>query len=490
MSSNERYLPVLNAPMVVSKEMQKYFNFYNNLEIEIKSNGLEAAFSEAYMRKKKANLEAYLISKDKEPLVSAKKLEAFLFEGEKAFRINLVQQVENVSYRGLHRLLSSNIFLQNFCLLTNINKIVIPGKSLLQKYSTFLSEEELSTIFTKGVQNLFVDSSSKPGDLYADTTCIGANMHYPIDWLFILDGVRTMLNAVTLIRNTGLKNRMECPDNFLTKMNKLSIEMSGATRTKDAKRKRKNALRKMKKLEKSVREHAQKHLDLFVCFWEKTEYKENQARQIIHRLFTIIEKMPTIIWQAHERIIGERLVKNEAKILSLYQDDVHVLVRKKIGAQREFGNQLLIVEQADGFIVDYKFNKEIVEHDSKMVPGIIKRFNENLPNETLESLCGDRGFSSPMNSIILAKNNIFNAICPKSIPEMIERLKEEKFRTKIKRRGPNEGRIAIFKSKFSNTALRSKGYSNRHKAILWGLISHNLFVQINALATQELQQAA
>ena len=125
-----------------------------------------------------------------------------------------------------------------------------------------------------------------------------------------------------------------------------------------------------------------------------------------------------------------------------------------------------------------------------MVPGIIKRFNENLPNETLESLCGDRGFSSPMNSIILAKNNIFNAICPKSIPEMIERLKEEKFRTKIKRRGPNEGRIAIFKSKFSNTALRSKGYSNRHKAILWGLISHNLFVQINALATQELQQAA
>ena len=492
MPSNQRYLPVLNAPIVISKEMQEYWDFYNTLEAQIQKNGLEADYAQRYMELKKIALEEYLKSKNKPLHIPDKKLDSFYYEGERAFRINLVQQFENVSYRGLHILLASNYFLQNFCRLSNLDKIVIPSKSLLQKYATLLSEEQLSKNYECGVQNIFAGNSSyEPGDLYGDTTCIQANMHYPVDWLFIVDGIRTMLKAIKLIRKQGLKKRMDCPDSFMTKINKFSIEMSGATRTQDAKRKRKAALRKMKDLEKTVRQHGQRHLDLFARSWEETEYAEGEAVQIINRLEKTIEIMPAIVWQAHERIIGERQVNNAEKILSLYQDNVHVIVRKKIGAQREFGNQLLLVEQADGFIVDYSFNKDKIEHDSKMVPGIIERFKTRFSNKAPDSFCGDRGFSSPNNSKLLTKENVFNAICPKSVPELTERLKEDAFRTKLKRRGPNEGRIAIFKSKFSKLVLRVKGYTNRHKAILWGLIAHNLFVEVNAInAAEKLQMAA
>lgn len=492
MPSNQRYLSVLNAPIVVSKEMQEYWNFYNTLEVQIQKDGLEANYAQRYMEQKKLAFEEYLKSKNKALYIPAKKLDAFYFEGERAFRINLVQQFENVSYRGLHILLAGNCFLQNFCRLSNLDKIVIPSKSLLQKYATLLDEEQLLKNYECGVQNIFAgDSHYEPGDLYGDTTCIQANMHYPVDWLFIVDGIRTILKAIKLIRKQDLKKRMDCPDSFMTKINKLSIEMSGATRTQDAKKKRKAALRKMKDLEKKVRLHGQRHLDLFVDSWDNTEYAEGEAGQIINRLRSTIEIMPAIIWQAHERIIGERQVDNSEKILSLYQDHVHVIVRKKIGAQREFGNQLLLVEQADGFIVDYSFNKDKIEHDSKMVPGIIDRFKARFSNNAPDSFCGDRGFSSPTNSKLLAKEDIFNAICPKAVHELKERLEEEAFRTKLKRRGPNEGRIAIFKNKFSKLALRVKGYSNRHKAILWGLTAHNLFVEVNAIiAAKKLQAAA
>jgi hypothetical protein len=491
MPSNQRYLPVLNAPIVVSKEMQEYWDFYNTLEVQIQKDGLEADYAQRYMEKKKTVFEEYLKSKNRPLHISAKKLDSFYFEGERAFRINLVQQFENVSYRGLHILLASNYFLQNFCRLSNLDKIIVPSKSLLQKYATLLDEEHLLKNYERGVQNIFTGNSAyKPGDLYGDTTCIQANMHYPVDWLFIVDGIRTILKAIKLIRKQGLKKRMNCPDSFITKINKLSIEMSSATRTQDAKRKRKATLRKMKELEKTVRQHGQRHLDIFVSSWRKTEYAEGEAKQIMNRLCKTIEIMPTIVWQAHERIIGERLVNNAEKVLSLYQDNVHVIVRKKIGAQREFGNQLLLVEQKDGFIVDYSFNKDKIEHDSKMVPGIIERFKARFSNKAPDSFCGDRGFSSPSNSKLLTKENVFNAICPKSVKELSERLKEDAFRIKLKRRGPNEGRVAIFKNKFSKLALRVKGYVNRHKAILWGLIAHNLFVEVNDINAAKKVKAA
>lgn len=59
------------------------------------------------------------------------------------------------------------------------------------------------------------------------------------------------------------------------------------------------------------------------------------------------------IKQAHERIIGGRLVTTEDKILSLYDKDAHVIVRGKLGGEIEFGQGLILVEQTDGLIIDW-----------------------------------------------------------------------------------------------------------------------------------------
>ena len=62
--------------------------------------------------------------------------------------------------------------------------------------------------------------------------------------------------------------------------------------------------------------------------------------------------------QAHERIIGGRLVANSQKILSLYEPDVRVIVRGKADAEVEFGNTVLVAENAQGITLDYAVGRE------------------------------------------------------------------------------------------------------------------------------------
>ena len=104
-------------------------------------------------------------------------------------------------------------------------------------------------------------------------------------------------------------------------------------------------MRLLKKMLRRIDLHARKHHALLVSFWEETELSENQANQIISRIERICEQLPVAIHQAHERIIGGRRVLNKEKILSLYEQDINVLVRGKAGAEVEFGNTLLLVEQ-------------------------------------------------------------------------------------------------------------------------------------------------
>lgn len=72
----------------------------------------------------------------------------------------------------------------------------------------------------------------------------------------------------------------------------------------------------------------------------------------------VLELLPQAQKQAHERIIGGRLVENREKILSLYEPDVHVIVRGKAGAEVEFGNTVLLGENRQGLILDFQIYKE------------------------------------------------------------------------------------------------------------------------------------
>ena len=139
---------------------------------------------------------------------------------------------------------------------------------------------------------------------FLDSTCLKANIHFPTDWVLLRDAVRTLMKATLLIRQAGLRGRMQPPEEFLRRMNRLSIDMTQQARRAGSKKGRKRVLRQMKKLVGVVRAHARRHRDLLDKQWEQTDWTRAQAEQILRRIDGVLELLPQAQKQAHERIIG------------------------------------------------------------------------------------------------------------------------------------------------------------------------------------------
>lgn len=89
------------------------------------------------------------------------------------------------------------------------------------------------------------------------------------------------------------------------------------------------------------------------------------------------------------------------KIFSLYENDVHVIVRGEAGAAVEFGNSLFVAETREGFILDHQLLKNQSGGDAKWLRGRLKELKE-LSGECIMEAIAEQCFESAgMNMICL-----------------------------------------------------------------------------------------
>lgn len=93
---------------------------------------------------------------------------------------------------------------------------------------------------------LLLEKPLRVEKVFADSTCVEANIHFPADWVLLRDAVRTLVKAVSLIRYQGLVNRMSPPSQFMKQIYQMCIALTHAKHSKNAKHTRKRVLRKMK----------------------------------------------------------------------------------------------------------------------------------------------------------------------------------------------------------------------------------------------------
>jgi len=419
-------------------------------------------------------------------------------------RCNVARTLTGESLRDFGCRLAESALLQWFCKLDRVGvEIRIPGKSALQRYGQWLPEAEMRKVIdtllvaasdgkSEGEQPLELASALDLEAYFLDTTCVKLHIHFPVDWVLLRDAARTLMKATILIRKRNLKVRMEEPEEFLKRMNQLCMKMTHARRKKDAKRARKAVLREMKKLSKIIAAHAERHRDFLQERWQETDLKEGAARQIIQRITTVLERLPHAIEQAHERIIGERQVKNAEKMLSLYEQHAAVYVRGKAEAEVEFGSQLLLGETASGVIVDWELVDGNPQADTKMLGRSLDRMKQTAAGLAIRQVSGDRGFDGASNRTLLEKEGIYNGICPKSPAELKKRMEEPEFVELQQRRSQTEGRISIFKNGFLGSPLLSKGHENQSREVAWSVLAHNLWViaRLPRSAAQALVKAS
>ena len=415
-----------------------------------------------------------------------------------ALRMSILRKRSNLSLRKFSLALSHSDLYKWFC---GINRFALPkvsGKSTVGELENSLPPELIEEM-ERRLFHVAADQASEilpePLDFsqcYFGCTCICTNIHYPIDWALPRDATRTLMKATARIRKAGLYRRMPCePSVFISKMNKLCMEMTFAKRRKGAKRLRKGILRKMKKLVKRVSKHAMNHLELLEEKWEVADISRPQTEQIIKQITNVTDKLDAAVKNAHERIIGERQIANEDKILSLYENDVNVIVRRKAGAEVEFGNTLYLAEQPDGVIVDWKFFGDQAPSDSKMLKESHARIVNRL-GVKVKLMAGDRGFDSKANREHMKCNDIFNAVWPRNPGLLAQRLEETEFRQAQNRRSQTEARISILSNCFCGSPMKQKGFDHRKIHMGLSILSHNLWVLAQLKIAQEKarQQAA
>jgi len=413
---------------------------------------------------------------------SAREQGQYQERSRRALRCTVLRTLLQEDYRGFSCQLAGNPLYQWFCRIDALDQIQVPSKSELQRFAYWLPAREMRPIL-EGLLRTAVEHPKKLGlkealDLeacFVDSTCLKANIHFPTDWVLLRDGVRTLMKATVLIRQSGLRGRMEAPEAFLRRMNRLSMEMTQETRRAGSKKGRKRVLRQMKTLVGVVQGHARRHRELLDKHWERTEWTRPQAEQVLRRIDGVLELLPRARKQAHERIIGGRQVANAEKILSLYDPDVRVIVRGKAGAEVEFGNTALLGENGQGVILDYELFRESAPADSQILFDSLVRVWDATGRQ-VKAAVTDRGFASASNSRALQEAGTFDALCSRKPAVLRERMREEKFARLQRRRAQTEARIGILKHGFLGQPMRAKGFAHRELALAWGVLTHNLWM--------------
>lgn len=416
-----------------------------------------------------------------------------------ALRCNVARHLMGESFRVFSIRLGDSSLLQWFTGISPFAHRKAASKSSLERYDKYFQIEEvqqaiglliIEVMSEKGASELLGREEAVSLDkVFVDSTCVKANIHFPVDWVLLRDAARTLIAAIKLIRGQGLRHRMPEPSSFVKRMNCLCIQMTHARRRKDSQRVRKRVLRSMKELSKTIRAHGERYRVLLAEHWEETEWTEAQAELVLGRIDNVLTKLPDAIHQAHERIIGERRLANEEKMLSLYEEDVHVLVRGKAGAEVEFGHGLYLAEQEDGLIVDWKLFKDQPPADTKLVKESLERMKQAYGG--ISSFCADRGFDAAANVRLLEEHEVYNAICPRDPKRMAERKEEPRFMRLQSRRAQTEGRIGIFKNAYLGSPLRSKGFEHKDNTVVWCVLTHNLWVLARmALANEQQKRKA
>lgn len=418
----------------------------------------------------------------------------------KALRVEVLRMLlGNPSFRSFSRTVASSDLLADFCDVRRIDGIRGISKSTLERASKFFRPEQvrwMQQVLTEMCGE--ADRASElglagpvPTDVcLVDTTCLEANIHFPVDWVLLRDVATTLLKATKLIRTAGLRERMpQDPEAFARAMNRLCIAMTHTRRKPDSRRARKAVLRQLKPLLRTVAGHARRHRDRLAGEYAQTKYSQAQAERIIERIDRMLALVPQVIAQAHERIIGERTVPNAQKLLSAYEPDANVIVRGKAGREVEFGNTLFIAESPQGLILDWELYRQKAPAEWRQLQDSVERQNAFDLSAPLAAAAADRGFSSRQGAQQLEQGGLYDAVCPRDPRELARRFTEQRFAGLQRRRGSTEARIAILKQRQGHR-LRCGGFDHRYLAVAWGVLAHNLWIVARLLTDQQKLAAA
>jgi hypothetical protein len=255
--------------------------------------------------------------------------------------------------------------------------------------------QQISLVIVEAGHRLCPEAIEK---VRADSFVMETNIHYPTESSLLLDGMRKIISLCVLLAEEHGINGWRQHAHLLKKVKKLN--------------------RQIHRIASKKGPHYQTRIKpLYRELLQKTRLLTQRARGLCqragepaptvtdtfgpHTLQAFIVRTERVADTARRRVIEGESVPNSDKLFSIFEPHTQLYKRGKAGQPMQLGRQVLVFEDAAGFLVrGVLMNRD--ESDKDVAVRETKSLQETFNNK-VQRLSFDRGFHSPANQTELSE---------------------------------------------------------------------------------------
>jgi IS5 family transposase len=242
-----------------------------------------------------------------------------------------------------------------------------------------------------------------------DTFVVETNIHYPTESSVIGDGLRKIVNLAAELAKAKEIGGWRQAKHLLKKVRALVRAIGRASRAKGQGADRlqpgykkllalaDDLLQRARRLLKRLR--FQPDLSAFSLGKVKDGTAPLTTREA--ELLAFIVLTEKVCDNARRRVLNGETLANEEKIHSIFEPHTELIKRGKQPNPIEFGHKVLVIEDAAGFVVDYRVVENGVLDQDLVVP-VMKKLQKRHDGK-IKSASFDRGFHTQQNQEDLAE---------------------------------------------------------------------------------------
>jgi transposase, IS5 family len=235
-----------------------------------------------------------------------------------------------------------------------------------------------------------------------DTFVVETNVHYPTESSLIGDGLRKVVTLATrLAAEQGLSGWRQ-HKHLLDKVKKLvwSIGRAARLKTQAGQARLRAGYRDLLQVAAELLQRA-RQLAATLQAPENLSVLDLARGMGTKDLLHYVDLTAQVCTTAQRRVLQGETVPNEEKLFSIFEPHTELIKRGKQPVEIQFGHNVLVVEDAAGFVVDYRVVANGVLDQDLVVP-VMKKLQARFEGK-IKSASFDRGFHTPENQQELAK---------------------------------------------------------------------------------------
>jgi hypothetical protein len=241
-----------------------------------------------------------------------------------------------------------------------------------------------------------------------DTFVAETNIHYPTESTLIGDGLRKILPlAAGLAAENGLAGWRQ-HEHLLRKTRQLVHAIGRASRAKGQGADRlKPGYQQLLELAEEVLARARRLLGELAFALPKSALTVDQLKSAVapaereQRLFHYVSLTAQVCSNARRRVLEGETLTNREKIFSIFEPHTELIKRGKQPVPIQYGHNVLVIEDAAGFVVEYRVVEDGVLDQDLVVP-VMRQLQERVGGK-IKSASFDRAFHTPDNQRELAE---------------------------------------------------------------------------------------